>query len=142
LQKLETHPKPIKEVSSVFHLPNASANRELNLSLNGQRLRHEPHPVYLGVTLDRSLTYRDHLTTVAGKVKTRHNLLRKLAGFSWGANAHTLRSAALALSYSAAEYCLGTFLAHKPCRYPTELDYADNIGNNTVYRSTMATGAM
>ena len=59
---------------------NASAQRELNVLLNGQRLRHDPCPVYLGVTLDRSLTYRDHLTKVAGKVKTRNNLLGKLEG--------------------------------------------------------------
>ena len=98
-------PSVSKTVSSVFHLHNASAQRELNILLNGQRLRHDPCPVYLGVTLDRSLTYRDHLTKVAGKVKTRNNLLEKLAGSSWGDNAHTLRSAALALSYSAAEYC-------------------------------------
>ena len=29
----------------------------------------------------------------------------KLAGSSWGANANTLRSSALALCYSEAEYC-------------------------------------
>ena len=33
------------------------------------------------------------------------NLLMKLAGSSWGANANTLRSFALALCYSVAEYC-------------------------------------
>ena len=90
-------PSVSKTVSSVFHLHNASAQRELNILLNGQRLRHDPCPVYLGVTLDRSLTYRDHLTKVAGKVKTRNNLLGKLACSSWGANAHTLRSLTLSL---------------------------------------------
>jgi hypothetical protein len=94
-----------KRVSSVFHLQNASANRELNVSLNGQRLKHEPNPVYLGVTLDRSLTYRAHLSKLAAKVKTRNNLLNRLAGSTWGAGANTLRSTALALSYSTAEYC-------------------------------------
>ena len=33
------------------------------------------------------------------------NLLMKLAGSTWGASANTLRSSALALCYSAAEYC-------------------------------------
>src|ERR1043165_1980628 len=41
----------------------------------------------------------------AAKVGTRNNLLGKLAGSSWGANAPTLRSSALALCYSTAEYC-------------------------------------
>ena len=35
----------------------------------------------------------------------RNNLLMKLAGSTWGASANTLRSSALALCYSAAEYC-------------------------------------
>ena len=40
-----------------------------------------------------------------GKLKNRNNLLMKLAGSTWGASANTLRSSALALCYSAAEYC-------------------------------------
>ena len=37
--------------------------------------------------------------------KNRNNLLMKLAGSTWGASANTLRSSALELCYSAAEYC-------------------------------------
>ena len=46
-----------KTVSSVFHLANRCANRELNISLDGSRLNFVSTPKYLGVTLDRSLTY-------------------------------------------------------------------------------------
>ena len=98
-------PSPAKTVSCVFHLHNASASRELNVSLNGKRLKHDPHPVYLGVTLDRTLSYKEHLVKTAGKLKSRNNLLMKLAGSSWGANASTLHSSALALCYSVGEYC-------------------------------------
>jgi len=66
-----------------------------------QRLRHECHQTYLGVTLDRTLSYREHLT----KLKNRNNLLMKLAGSTWGASANTQRSSTLALCCSAAEYC-------------------------------------
>ena len=38
------------------------------------------------------------------KVRTRNNLLHKLANSSWGANTSTLRATALALCYSVAEY--------------------------------------
>ena len=41
---------------------------------------------------------------VKGKVRTRNNLLHKLANSSWGANTFTLRATALALCYSVAEY--------------------------------------
>ena len=97
-------PSASKTISNVFHLHNTSATRKLSVYLDGQRLRHECHPTYLGVTLDHTLTYREHLAKTAGKLKNQNNLLMKLAGSTWGANAHTLRSSALALCYSAAEY--------------------------------------
>jgi hypothetical protein len=98
-------PSATKTVSSVFHLHNATANRELKIELDGQPLKHDPHPVYLGVTLDRTLSYKEHLKKTAGKLKTRNNLFSKLAGTSWGADAATMRTSAIALCYSVAEYC-------------------------------------
>ena len=83
----------------MFHLHNTSATRDLE----GRRFWYECNPTYLGMTLDRTLSYREHFTKTAGKLKNRNNLLMKLAGSTWGAN--TLRSSALALCYSAAEYC-------------------------------------
>ncbi|KAG5894920.1 hypothetical protein JTB14_008879 [Gonioctena quinquepunctata] len=55
--------------------------------------------------LDRSLTYKQHLTETAPKIKSRNNIICKLAGTTWGADASTLRSTALAMTYSVAEYC-------------------------------------
>jgi hypothetical protein len=55
------------------------------------------HPKYLGVTLDRSLTYNTHLTKTGQKVAARINTVRKLAGTNWGSSADTLRTASLAL---------------------------------------------
>ena len=63
------------------------------------------YPTYLGVTPDHTLSYREHLTKTAGKLKNQNNLLMKLAGSTWGTSANTLRSSALVLCYSAAEYC-------------------------------------
>ena len=57
------------------------------------------------MTLDRTLTYSEHAKKVKGKVSTRNNLLAKLANSSWGTDPRTLRTTALALSYSTAEYC-------------------------------------
>jgi len=41
----------LKPSISVFHLHNNRSCRELNVHMNGQRLKHDPYPVYLGVTL-------------------------------------------------------------------------------------------
>ena len=72
--------------------------------MEGKKLRFDPAPVYLGVTLDRSLTFGPHLKNAANKTSKRVNLIRKLCGLDWGASFKTLRTSVLALVYSTAEY--------------------------------------
>ena len=93
-----------KTITTAFHLNTREANRELNISVNGVLLPYQSHPTYLGVKLDRQLTYRQHLEGLRSKISARNNLLRCLAETSWGAKTSTLRSSALAVVYSAAEY--------------------------------------
>jgi len=92
-------------VCSVFKVYNASSGRDLKVSVNGQPLRHKPHPVYFNVTLDRTINYKQQLTKIADKVKSCNNLLMKLTNSSLGANSNTLWSSTLAVCYSAGEYC-------------------------------------
>ena len=89
-----------KTVTTAFHLNNREAKRELNVYNNGKRLPFFPVPTYLGVKLDRSLTFRHHLEALRKKLTTRVALMRRLAGSGWGAGAKTLRTAALSLVYS------------------------------------------
>ena len=93
-----------KTVTAAFHLNNREAKRELNAYNNGNLLPPCPVPTYLGVELDRSLTFRYHLEALRKKVSTRVALLRRLAGSEWGAGAKTLRISALSLVYSTVEY--------------------------------------
>jgi len=50
-----------KTVSAAFHLNKKEAKRELKDKYNNETLPFCSDPKYLGVTLDRSLTYRRHL---------------------------------------------------------------------------------
>jgi hypothetical protein len=43
---------------------------------NGTSIKHVDHPKYLGVTLDRTLTFKSHLEKAAKKVSSRVNLVR------------------------------------------------------------------
>ena len=94
-----------KTVTAAFHLNNREAKRELKVYNNGRLLLFCPTPIYLGVKLDRSLTFCHHLAALCKKLSSRVTLLRRLVGSGWGAGAKTLRIAILSLVHSAAEYC-------------------------------------
>ena len=94
-----------KTLSSAFHLNNREANRDLNIMVNNNRLQFQAAPTYLGVKLDRTLTFRQHLENVSAKTSARVALIRRLAGTTWGASTKTLRISTQALVFSAAEYC-------------------------------------
>ena len=94
-----------KTVTTAFHLNNRETKRELKVYNNSRLLPFCPTPTYLGVKLDRSLTFRHHLVALRKKLSSRVTLLRRLVGSGWGAGAKTLRIATLSLVYSTAEYC-------------------------------------
>ena len=70
----------------------------------GIRLENHQHPVYLGVTLDRTISYKEHIQKPRAKVSTRNSLLKQLKNSKWGAHPSTLHTTALALCFSTAEY--------------------------------------
>ena len=53
-------------MTTVFHLNNRDAHRQLTVSGNGVPLPNINNPVSLGVTLEHSLTYKNHMRTCAG----------------------------------------------------------------------------
>ena len=105
---------PDKTQVTAFHLRNKEAKRTLKVKWNRTDLENTLHPKYLGVTLDRTLRYKQHIHNAKMKVATRNNLLRKLSSSKLGTNASTIRTTALALSYSVAEYAapVGARSAH------------------------------
>ena len=90
---------PSKTQLCVFHLKNRHANKKLNIIWDGQQIQHCDNPVYVGVTLHRSLTFKEHVTKTKAKVSTRNYILRKLTTSKWGASSHVLRSATAALPW-------------------------------------------
>ena len=103
-EKNHLRANPDKTQTCVFHLRNRKANRQLNISWCGEKLEHTPSPIYLGVTLDRTLSYSTHIMKVKAKTAERNNVLRKLANSKWGTHPSTIKTTALALCYSTAEY--------------------------------------
>ena len=94
---------PEKTQISTFHLKNRDEQRELKVVWHGKLLAYSHKPVYLGVTLDRCLTYKYHIAKTKTKTGARNSILKKWANTNWGTDARTIRTTALALCFSAAE---------------------------------------
>jgi len=67
-------------------------------------------------SISLTLSYLQHLESLCGKLTSRIALLRlRHAGSGWCARADVLRTAALALVYSTAEYCDTSMVSHQQC---------------------------
>ena len=85
-----------KTTYSVFSLsPN---QKEVVLKINGECLKHELSPTYLGITFDRRLTWKPHIEKA-----------EKKAGSKWGADMKTLNKAYVGNVRPALEYGLATW---------------------------------
>ena len=95
-----------KTQTCAFHLKNREASRKLNITWYDKHLEHIPNPVYLGVTLDRTLSYKEHIHKLKCKTSARNEILKNLSNTKWGAKLSTIKTTALALCYSTAEICV------------------------------------
>lgn len=62
---MEAKSNPTKIEVTVFHLNNKKASEAINVSFSGQEVENKKHPKYLGVVLDRTLTYKEYLTRLS-----------------------------------------------------------------------------
>ena len=75
------------------------------VKLVDQVLPLERKPKVLGVTLDTHLTFTQHCNNIAVKVQQCNNVLKALAGFTWGCDRETLLTTYKAIGRSILSYC-------------------------------------
>lgn len=61
-----------------FHLNNREARKKLKVMFEGNQMKHNFTQRYLGITLDRTLTFNKHLDRTGKKVRSRVNLIQKI----------------------------------------------------------------
>ena len=65
---------PRKTQVCAFHPNNHQANRKLDIKWNDNQIENDSFPVYLGITLDRTLSFKEHTRKTKEKVATKKNL--------------------------------------------------------------------
>ena len=80
-----------KTVATCFSLSNTK--QKLQLTVNGQEIPEEETPTYLGVKLDKKLTWNPHIQESERKAIRRLAIMKKLAGTNWGASSTILKQA-------------------------------------------------
>ncbi|VDI60877.1 Hypothetical predicted protein [Mytilus galloprovincialis] len=73
-----------KTTGTLFTL--SPKTQSVKLSLDDTPLKMEDQQTYLGVTFDKRMTWKQHITSAEAKARRKLNIMRKLAGTKWGAN--------------------------------------------------------
>ena len=76
-----------------------------HVKLADQVLPLEDKQKVLGVTVDTYLTFTQHCNNIAVKVQQRNNVLKALAGSTWGCDKETLLTTYQAIGRSIISYC-------------------------------------
>ena len=75
-----------------------------DITLEDTQLPLERSPKILGVILDPSISFHNHCNYVSDRINKRNNMLKALAGSSWGQDKETLLMTYNALGKSIANY--------------------------------------
>ena len=81
---------PSKCEASFSSVDPHQANLQPNLLLLGSRLRFNPTPIFLGVTIDRTLSFTKHVSSLKAKFFPRLKALRCISASSWGPSKESL----------------------------------------------------
>ena len=74
----------------VFTNSNANLSDELNLNLNGTKLKYDNNPTFLGIRFENHLTFKNQVDYLKETCIQRLNILKILSHKSWMLTVKTL----------------------------------------------------
>ena len=101
--------------------------------LSDQVLPLEKKPNVFGVTLDTHFTFTQHCNNIAVKVQQRNNVLKAMAGSTWGCDKETLLATYQAIGRSILSYCCPVWT---PSPMDTNWSQLQRAQNSTLRIST------
>lgn len=122
---------PVKTKAVLFQM----SNNQLTIKVNNQLIETVRNTKYLGVTLDRTLSFGTHLRTTAEKVRERVKMLKVLTGIKSGAHPESVLKLHNGLVRSVIEY--GSCV-HNNAR-PTNRRAIEVLNNQSLRKATGTT---
>lgn len=93
-----------KSEVTFFSTSSHEATWRPHISLNNSEIPYNKSPKFLGVHLDRTLSFQTHVLYVCNKVSSRNRILASLASKSWGWRKKNLRTVYRATQQSVINY--------------------------------------
>ena len=121
-----------KSSATLFTTFSNELSIDLPIFIDGAKVPTKKDPKILGVILDPLLTFKPHAAYIKDKVLARNNLLKALAGSSWGKEKETLLTTFKATGQSLLNYCAPIYT---PTLAPTnwnELQIVQNANLRTA----------
>ena len=130
-----------KSTVTLFTPDSHQYNFHPQLFLEDQLLPLERYPRILGVTLDPLLTLNRHASAQAVTAKKRTNILKALAGTTWGQDEETLTTTYRAIGKSVLEYAAPVIFPLLSDTSWTKLERAENAALRVVTGCTAMAGS-
>ena len=80
-----------KSEVALFTLDSSQAKCKPHITIHGSPINHNPTPKFLGVTLNRSLSFGPHVTNTIQKATFKLRILGAVGNTSWGWKKHDLK---------------------------------------------------
>ena len=93
-----------KSESALFSMSHADKYILPNIQIDGNVIPNSKFPRFLGVTLDRTLTFSKHVENITARVAKKSNILRAVAHSTWGWRKEDLKRVYLSHIRSVIDY--------------------------------------
>jgi len=124
--------------TNYFTITRAIKHNKINLTFDGTLIAYNEKPKFLGVTLDRALTFKYYVAELVIRCDKRLNMLRSIRGRDWGASQKLLLITYKALIRSLLDYASIVQLALNPTRI-VKLDRIQREAARIITRSSIDT---
>ena len=93
-----------KSMATIFTTFSNEVGKDLPIYIKGKKVPTHKDPKILGVTLDPMMTFKYHAKNIKEKINFRNNILKAMAGSSWGKEKEILLTTYTAISKSIFNY--------------------------------------